>query len=114
MLHDSGVSALSDRRLHRDDLALVWDVPLCHLQEDMVPEATTLQDTAKVSVAAMGKVTNLIYVHVEDLLEIIGNSKAIGKLQKHFKKMFAGVASVLIDDSGTIIYGLASRYDRIT
>ena len=51
------------------------------------------------------------FVGDEDLLEIIGNSKNIARLQKHFKKMFAGVASVLIDDSGTIIYGLASRYD---
>ena len=53
------------------------------------------------------------FVGDEDLLEIIGNSKNIARLQKHFKKMFAGVASVLIDDSGTIIYGLASRYDRM-
>ena len=49
------------------------------------------------------------FVGDEDLLEIIGNSKNIARLQKHFKKMFAGVASVLIDETGTVIHGLASR-----
>ena len=36
------------------------------------------------------------FVGDEDLLEIIGNSKNIARLQKHFKKMFAGIASVLV------------------
>ncbi len=49
------------------------------------------------------------FVGDEDLLEIIGNTKNIPRLQKHFKKMFAGVASVLIDDSATVIHGIASR-----
>ena len=30
------------------------------------------------------------FVGDEDLLEIIGNSKNVQRLQKHFKKMFAG------------------------
>ena len=31
------------------------------------------------------------FVGDEDLLEIIGNSKNLPRLQKHFKKMFAGM-----------------------
>ena len=45
----------------------------------------------------------------EDLLEIIGNSKNIGRLQKHFKKMFAGVASILLNEDSTIVKGLSSK-----
>ena len=49
------------------------------------------------------------FVGDEDLLEIIGNSKNVARLQKHFKKMFAGVASILLNDDNTIILGIASR-----
>lgn len=45
----------------------------------------------------------------EDLLEIIGNSKNVPKLQKHFKKMFAGVASVILNDDNTQVLGVCSR-----
>lgn len=45
----------------------------------------------------------------EDLLEIIGNSKNIARLQKHFKKMFAGVAAIILNEDNTIINGIASR-----
>ena len=31
------------------------------------------------------------------------------RLQKHFKKMFAGIASVMLNEEGTIINGIASR-----
>lgn len=49
------------------------------------------------------------FVGDEDLLEIIGNSKNISRLQKHFKKMFAGVAMILLNEDNTIIQGIASR-----
>ncbi|XP_050295050.1 dynein heavy chain, cytoplasmic isoform X2 [Anthonomus grandis grandis] len=49
------------------------------------------------------------FVGDEDLLEIIGNSKNIARLQKHFKKMFAGVASIILNEDNTIITGIASR-----
>lgn len=49
------------------------------------------------------------FVGDEDLLEIIGNSKNIARLQKHFKKMFAGVASIILNEDNTIILGIASR-----
>ena len=49
------------------------------------------------------------FVGDEDLLEIIGNSKNVQRLQKHFKKMFAGIASILLSDEGQKIYGIASK-----
>lgn len=45
----------------------------------------------------------------EDLLEIIGNSKNVAKLQKHFKKMFAGVSSILLNEDNTEVLGISSR-----
>ena len=45
----------------------------------------------------------------EDLLEIIGNSQNLLKLQKHFKKMFAGVSSIVLNENYTIILGLESK-----
>ncbi|XP_054277851.1 dynein heavy chain, cytoplasmic-like isoform X3 [Macrosteles quadrilineatus] len=49
------------------------------------------------------------FVGDEDLLEIIGNSKNIARLQKHFKKMFAGVAAILLNEENNVITGIASR-----
>ena len=49
------------------------------------------------------------FVGDEDLLEIIGNSKSIPKLQKHFKKMFAGVTSIILNEEEQIISGISSK-----
>ncbi|CAF4132742.1 unnamed protein product, partial [Rotaria sp. Silwood2] len=49
------------------------------------------------------------FVGDEDLLEIIGNSKNIGRLQKHFKKMFAGVHTLLMNEDNTIVNGVVSK-----
>ncbi len=49
------------------------------------------------------------FVGDEDLLEIIGNSKNVPKLQKHFKKMFAGVASLILSDDESLVHGISSR-----
>lgn len=49
------------------------------------------------------------FVGDEDLLEIIGNSKSLPKLQKHFKKMFAGVAAIVFNDEENLITGLSSK-----
>ncbi|XP_017053188.1 dynein heavy chain, cytoplasmic isoform X2 [Drosophila ficusphila] len=49
------------------------------------------------------------FVGDEDLLEIIGNSKNIARLQKHFKKMFAGVAAILLNEENNVILGISSR-----
>eukprot|EP00040_Diaphanoeca_grandis_P036231 m.230237 g.230237 ORF g.230237 m.230237 type:complete len:4579 (-) comp33576_c0_seq1:2736-16472(-) len=38
------------------------------------------------------------FVGDEDLLEIIGNSKDTVKLQKHFRKLFKGVHSIILDE----------------
>lgn len=45
----------------------------------------------------------------EDLLEIIGNSKNVAKLQKHFKKMFAGVSSIILNEDNSAVLGISSR-----
>lgn len=49
------------------------------------------------------------FVGDEDLLEIIGNSKNIPRLQKHFKKMFAGVSSIILNEDDTRVLGLCSK-----
>jgi dynein heavy chain 1 len=49
------------------------------------------------------------FVGDEDLMEIIGNSKNVARLQKHFKKMFAGVASVVLNEDNTEVLGVTSR-----
>ena len=49
------------------------------------------------------------FVGDEDLLEIIGNSKDIVRIMKHLKKMFAGIATIRLDDDLTQIQGMASR-----
>lgn len=49
------------------------------------------------------------FVGDEDLLEIIGNSKSIPKLQKHFKKMFAGVSALVLNEEENLISGLSSK-----
>ena len=49
------------------------------------------------------------FVGDEDLLEIIGNSKNIARLQKHFKKMFAGITAILLNEDSTVIKGITSK-----
>lgn len=49
------------------------------------------------------------FVGDEDLLEIIGNSKDILRIQKHFKKMFAGIATIVLDEEQTTILGMVSK-----
>lgn len=49
------------------------------------------------------------FVGDEDLLEIIGNSKDVLRIQKHFKKMFAGIATILLNEDNTEIMGMASK-----
>ena len=49
------------------------------------------------------------FVGDEDLLEIIGNSKDILRIMKHFKKMFAGISMLQLDEEESQILGFASR-----
>ena len=42
-------------------------------------------------------------------MEIIGNSKNVSRLQKHFKKMFAGVTSIILDEEKGLITGICSK-----
>ena len=48
------------------------------------------------------------FVGDEDLLEIIGNSNDTYRIQKHFKKMFAGLSGLVLDDD-SIILGFTSK-----
>ena len=48
----------------------------------------------------------------EDLLEIIGNSKEIKNIQRHFPKMFAGITTVVAEktqDDSDLVVGMNSR-----
>lgn len=47
------------------------------------------------------------FIGDEDLLEIIG-SNSIQKLQMHVKKMFSGIASLVVDQDGVTVTGMAS------
>ena len=49
------------------------------------------------------------FIGDEDLLGIIGNSKNIDKLQKHFKKMFTGIVTVKLLEDGSVIHGISSE-----
>lgn len=48
------------------------------------------------------------FVGDEDLLEIIGNSNDTFRVAKHFKKMFAGLSGLLMDDDNNIV-GFTSK-----
>jgi dynein heavy chain 1 len=49
------------------------------------------------------------FVGDEDLLEIIGNSKMIKNVQRHFPKMFAGITTLNYDHDGDHLIGMNSR-----
>ena len=48
------------------------------------------------------------FIGDEDLLEIIGNSRDVNKITRHFNKMFAGMNSLLSED-GDELTGMVSR-----
>ncbi|KAI1728166.1 dynein heavy chain and region d6 of dynein motor domain-containing protein [Ditylenchus destructor] len=49
------------------------------------------------------------FVGDEDLLEILGNSKDIVRVQKHLKKMFAGIMGIDYNEETKIISAIVSR-----
>lgn len=49
------------------------------------------------------------FIGDEDLLEIIGNSKDVYQIQKHFSKMFAGIASLTHENNGKDLLGMNSK-----
>lgn len=53
------------------------------------------------------------FVGDEDLLEIMGNSKDMVRIQKHLKKMFAGIMSVEFDEETRQILSLYSRESEV-
>ena len=52
------------------------------------------------------------FIGDEDLLEIIGNSRDLIKIQRHFNKMFAGLQSLSSDD-GDLITHMSSKEQEI-
>ncbi|KAJ3135949.1 hypothetical protein HK100_002228 [Physocladia obscura] len=53
------------------------------------------------------------FVGDEDLLEIIGNSKEIGHMQKHFKKMFPGISTIQMSEDGESIISISSHEGEV-
>lgn len=51
------------------------------------------------------------FVGDEDLLEIIGNSRDVVNVQRHFTKMFAGISTLVSPDNDTLI-AMVSREDE--
>lgn len=49
------------------------------------------------------------FVGDEDLLEIIGNSKDVTNVQRHFPKMYAGITTVNSQENGDVVCGMNSR-----
>jgi dynein heavy chain 1 len=49
------------------------------------------------------------FVGDEDLLELIGNSRDVIRVQKHFRKMFAGLHSLKLSDDLSTIVGIISK-----
>ncbi|EDQ84975.1 uncharacterized protein MONBRDRAFT_12266 [Monosiga brevicollis MX1] len=49
------------------------------------------------------------FVGDEDLLDIIGNGKNVDRIQKHFKKMFAGVTSIVLRNDNAVCAGIESK-----
>jgi dynein heavy chain 1 len=55
------------------------------------------------------------FVGDEDLLEILGNGKDPLRVMRHLGKMFAGIVSLFLDESGTVIHGIQSKEgERVT
>ncbi|KAH9904137.1 cytoplasmic dynein heavy chain [Xylariomycetidae sp. FL2044] len=52
------------------------------------------------------------FVGDEDLLEMIGNSNDTLRIAKHFKKMFAGLTGLVMDDE-SVISGFTSKEDEV-
>ena len=49
------------------------------------------------------------FVGDEDLLEMIGNSNDTMRIAKHFRKMFAGISGLLMEEEESIITGFTSK-----
>ncbi|KKA28538.1 hypothetical protein TD95_002241 [Thielaviopsis punctulata] len=52
------------------------------------------------------------FVGDEDLLEMIGNSNDTLRIAKHFKKMFAGISGLVLDDN-SVISGFTSKEGEV-
>jgi dynein heavy chain 1 len=55
------------------------------------------------------KFARFYFVGDEDLLEIIGNSKDVTNVQRHFSKMFAGITALQSKDNGDLLVSMSSK-----
>ena len=53
------------------------------------------------------------FVGDEDLLEIIGNSNDTVRISKHFRKMFAGLSGIVIDEESTITSFVSKEGEQV-
>ncbi|KAJ9657280.1 dynein heavy chain [Neophaeococcomyces mojaviensis] len=53
------------------------------------------------------------FVGDEDLLEIIGNSNETSRVAKHFKKMFAGISGVEVNEENTITTIISKEGEKV-
>ena len=53
------------------------------------------------------------FVGDEDLLEIIGNSNDTMRISKHFRKMFAGLSGIVIDEESTITSFVSKEGEQV-
>lgn len=53
------------------------------------------------------------FIGDEDLLEIIGNSKDVTNVQRHFQKMYAGITSLENSENGDLITGMISKENEL-
>ncbi|KAH6598857.1 hypothetical protein BASA50_003364 [Batrachochytrium salamandrivorans] len=93
---------------------LVWDViSIPNIQKSMERLADMLQAIQK----SLGeylekeraKFPRFYFVGDEDLLDILGNSRDIARFQPHFKKMFAGIHSVVLSEDPVQVQGVCSK-----
>ncbi|KII67376.1 Cytoplasmic dynein 1 heavy chain 1 [Thelohanellus kitauei] len=53
------------------------------------------------------------FVGDEDLLEILGNSNDLDRIQNHLKKMFPGISKIILSDEKTTILGICSKEEEV-
>ena len=53
------------------------------------------------------------FIGDEDLLEIIGNSKDVIKIQRHFNKMFAGLNTLITHDSDSLTGMMSKEFETV-
>ena len=106
------------REMKREDMADYWIKPERGLLPMVEGWAETLNAILKALAEYLEKQRQIFprfyFVGDEDLLEIIGNSKNVLKVQRHFAKMFAGINSVnLAENEDNTIIAMVSKEGEV-